>query len=71
MAQVVAGAWQRDGKTVLFLINVAEEESRYSLRFDAAEYGVTALPDGFEREGDLARREGVLAGGEVVVWEME
>lgn len=71
MAQVVAGAWKKDGRIVLILINVSEEPSRYVLRFDAAEYGASKLPAGFARDGRTASREGELDGGEIVVWEME
>ena len=43
MEQVCAGAWKyRNGdKIVIFVINIAKEESEYYLSFDNGEYGIS------------------------------
>ncbi len=75
MQQVLCGAWQmRNGtKTVVFLVNIGEDPAESTVRFDLAEYGLTAerLPEGWTVKGTMAEMTHVVAPLSVMVWEME
>lgn len=72
--QVLAAAWRyRNGKgTVLFLVNLSEKESEYTLIFSPEEYGIftAALPAEFTKNGDLCEIKGRLMPTEWKVWEI-
>ena len=71
---VLAGAWQyRDGsKTVIFAINIAEQEANYTLTIPTGEYLPTGqtLPADFSSCGEHAVFSGTLSPYEVKVWEI-
>ncbi len=57
MAQLMCQTWQmKDGsRTVMFLVNIAEETADCELTFSISEYGIdpAALPEGFVCDGDV------------------
>jgi hypothetical protein len=56
MNQVLSGAWKRDGKTVIFIINLSSEVADYNLSYDEKLYEIDKLPkDAFG--GTLSPRE--------------
>lgn len=71
---VMAGAWQyRDGsKTVIFAVNIAEQEANYTLTIPTGEYLPTGqtLPADFSSCGEHAVFSGTLSPYEVKVWEI-
>lgn len=73
--QVQASAWQsyEDDKIVLFVANLNEEESDFTLSFSASEYGLdpAKLPDGFVTEEDTVTKTGTIAPGDCLVFEFE
>lgn len=70
--QVLSAAWRRrDGKgTVVFLVNLSEEVSDYTLSFSPEEYGVASLPAEFTKNGDKYEIRGRLSPTEWKVWEI-
>lgn len=73
--QVQAAAWRgyEGDKIVLFVANLNEGESDYTIRFSASEYGIdpAKLPDGFVLEGDTVTKSGAVAGDDCLVFELE
>lgn len=74
MEQVLSGAWQyKDkSKTVIFLINVSNEEASYELSVNAEEYCLAdyKLPEEFHVENGRCIIKGTLSPTECKVWEL-
>ena len=73
--QVQAAAWQsyEGDKVVLFVANLNEEESDFTLCFSASEYGIdpATLPADFVADGDTVSKSGTIAAGDCLVFEFK
>lgn len=74
-SQVQAMAWRsyEGDKVVLFVANLNEGESDFTLTFSASEYGLdpAKLPEGFVADGDTVTKTGTIAAGDCLVFEFE
>ncbi len=71
---VLGGAWQyrNKEKTVIFAANISDDTQKFTLKFNAEEYGVLekALPEGFKKVGNDFVYEGKLDRFEIKAWEI-
>ena len=72
--QIITGAWRtaNNTKTVIFAINLSEENTDFELSFKCSEYGADGnnLPEEFFKNGDYCTVKSTADRYEVKIWEI-
>ena len=75
MDQVLCGAWKErdESKIVVFVFNTANEKSKFTITFNAEEYGLNKYeyPPDFKREGNDCKVCGTLEANGYMVYELK